>query len=220
MNQYDIHIAAVPPDLTVPAANAACARLARILGLLALGSDWWQAGDTETAGITSQLKHLQFLSKYRLPDSLEVGTAGTSLNEPAGALLTARGKRTMSDAQLTDQLTNKDKNGVDAGDFVCAIVPPGADISNGLSAEIVIPAGGLNAVAGTVVFGISNFTQREGGASLETPFGAALGFANFGNPSQFITTVIPMVNAVATNPARIPANMGGPLSALWQGVRR
>lgn len=219
VNQYDIHVAALPPDVSNAPANAACTRLARVLGLLAIGSDWWQVGDTETAGITSQLKHLQFLCKFRLPDSLEVGPTGQAFND-AGSLLTARGKRTMADAQLTDQLTNKDKNGVDAGDFVCAIVPVGADISNGLSSEVVIPAGALNAVAGTIVFGISNFTQREGGASLETPFAAACGFANFGDPSKFITAVIPMTNAVAVNPARVPANMGGPLSSLWQGVRR
>lgn len=190
MNQYDFSLAACPPDTSDAPANAACASLCRRLGLLALASEWWDARTSADVATTSQTKVLQFLSGYRLPDSLEVGVAGTALS--SGALLVAVGMRTMSDAQMTDQLTNFDKNGVSVGDFICAIVPVGADISNSLSNEIVIRFGAAIASAGSLVFGISNFTQREGGTTLENPFAAACGFANFGNPDNFVNVSIPV----------------------------
>lgn len=211
MNQYEFSLLTCPPDTSNAPANAACTGLARRLGLLALASDWMSVDAAVAASLTTttMAKHIKFLCGMRLPDSLEVGQNGTSLND-AGNLLTCIGKRMMSDAQMTNQLTNLDKTGVDAGDFICAIVPPGADVSGSLSNEIVIPFGALNADAGTLIFGISNFTQREGGAALENPFSAACGFANFGPPSQFITTALPVVamtpNPMLPNPGKGQAN--------------
>lgn len=213
MNQYNFSLLTCPPDTTDAPANAACTRLARILGLLALSSDWWETQAAADESTTAQTKKMAFLSRFRLPDTLEVGINGTNLSD-AGVLLTAIGKRSMSDAQLTQQLTNLDKVGVDAGDFVCAIVPPGADVSSGLSNEVVIPFGALNASAGAVVFGLANFTQREGGAALETPFAAACGFANFGPPSNFQTFILP----VASNPQGVSPGIPGSKTPGFGGV--
>lgn len=214
MNSYSLYLDKCPPDNTNAAANTACRKLARQLGLLFIFSEFKMVkGNDGTAdGITVPSKNIICVTGLRLPDSLEPGPLGAVVND-AGNLIVGVIRRDMADSQMTDQMNNFDKTSVAAGDFVCAIVPHGVDISNELNAQVEIVFGLTNATSGSIVMGIANDTQREG--AYETPFAEACAYANFGPPSQWSVVAMPMapapgvVHGPGAAPGYVPPVVGG-----------
>jgi len=199
MNHYRFEIQGIPKDTADAPANAACTKLARVLGLAMLGSDFHAVGMGWNEA-NKRTRTFEFQTRFRFPSTIDAPSdwVGRVYND-AGNQLVAAGNRSMEDEQCTTVLNNQDKAVVDAGDFICAILPPGADVSNELSSMLAVPVLDVNQVPtvfGYVVFGIANTTARDG--VYQTPFAAACGYANFGPPSTWQAVVLP-ANAMQTH---------------------